>query len=68
MRQTLMNKLHEYIVENNPDLLFELEEDRKVVEYLLDKITTVNSLIKQMEYGQPIYLTHIAVNQKIIQA
>ena len=56
MQQTLINKLHKYIAENNPDLLFELEEDRKVAAYLLDKITTVNSLIKQMEDGQPAYL------------
>ena len=32
MQQTLMNKLHEYIRENNPDLLFQLEEDKKVTE------------------------------------
>lgn len=56
MQQTLMNKLHEYIRENNPDLLFQLEEDGKVTEYLSDKISTVSSLIKQTENGKPTYI------------
>ena len=56
MQQTLMNKLHEYIRENNPDLLFQLEEDKKVTEYLSDKISTVSVLIKQMDIGQPAYI------------
>ena len=56
MQQTLMNKLHKYIRENNPDLLFQLEEDRKVTEYLADKINTVSALIKQMDTGEPAYI------------
>ena len=56
MQQTLMNKLHEYIRENNPDLLCQLEEDKKVTEYLSDKISTVSVLIKQMGIGQPAYI------------
>ena len=56
MQQILINKLHEYIRENNPDLLFQLEEDRKVTEYLSDKISTVSALIKQMENGTPAYI------------
>ena len=56
MQQTLMNKLHKYIKENNPDLLFQLEEDRKVTEYLADKINTVSALIKQMDTGEPAYI------------
>ena len=56
MQQTLMNKLHEYIRENNPDLLCQLEEDKKVTEYLSDKISTVSVLIKQMDIGQPAYI------------
>ncbi len=56
MKDTLMHKLHEYIRENNPDLLFQLEEDRKVTEYLTDKISTVRALIKQLENGEPAYI------------
>ena len=56
MQQTLMNKLHEYIRENNPDLLCQLEEDKKVTEYLCNKISTVSVLIKQMDTGEPAYI------------
>ena len=56
MKKILINKLHEYIRVNNPDLLFQLEEDRKVTEYLSDKISTVSALIKQMENGEPAYI------------
>ena len=56
MKKILINKLHEYIRENNPDLLFQLEEDKKVTEYLSDKISTVSVLIKQMDIGQPAYI------------
>ena len=56
MQQALITKLHEYIRENNPDLLFQLEEDRKVTEYLSDKISTVSALIKQTDTGEPAYI------------
>ncbi len=56
MQQALITKLHEYIRENNPDLLFQLEEDRKVTEYLSDKISTVSALIKQVDIGESAYI------------
>ena len=56
MRQILINKLHEYVRQNNPDLLLQLEADRKVTEYLFDKISTVSALIIQMENGCPAYI------------
>jgi len=56
MKKILFNKLHEYIRENNPDLLFQLEEDRKVTEYLSDKISTVSALIRQKDIGEPAYI------------
>lgn len=56
MQQALITKLHEYIRQNNPDLLFQLEEDRKVTEYLSNKISTVSALIKQTESGKPVYI------------
>ena len=56
MQQALITKLHEYIRENNPDLLFQLEEDGKVTEYLSGKISTVSALIKQTENGKPVYI------------
>ena len=67
MQQTLMNKLHEYIRENNPDLLFQLEEDKKVTEYLSDKISTVSALIKQTENGKPAYIIEDACMDVLTQ-
>ena len=67
MQQTLMNKLHEYIRENNPDLLFQLEEDGKVTEYLSDKISTVSALIKQTENGKPAYIIEDACMDVLTQ-
>lgn len=56
MKKILFNKLHEYIRENNPDLLFQLEEGRKVTEYLSDKISTVSAMIRQKDIGEPAYI------------
>jgi hypothetical protein len=56
MKKILINKLLEYIKENNPELLFQLEENRRVTEYLSDKISTVSSLICQMNVGKPAYV------------
>jgi len=67
MQQALITKLHEYIRENNPDLLFQLEENGKVTEYLSDKISTVSSLIKQMENGKPTYIIEDACMDVLTQ-
>ena len=56
MKKILFNKLLEYIRENNPDLLFQLEKDRKVAEYLSDKISTLSALIRQKDIGEPAYI------------
>ena len=62
-----MNKLLEYIRENNPDLLFQLEEDGKVTEYLSDKISTVSALIKQVDIGEPAYIIEDACMDVLTQ-
>lgn len=56
MQDILINKLHEYIRENNPDLLLQLEEDGKVTEYLSNKVSTVNALLNQLNKEQPAYI------------
>jgi hypothetical protein len=56
MKQNLIKKLHTFIRENNPDLLFTLEESDRVDEYLFNKINTVNGLIKQLDSGAPAYI------------
>ncbi|MEO6731306.1 MAG: DUF1896 family protein [Ferruginibacter sp.] len=67
MQQTLIKKLHEYIRDNNPDLLLQLEEDRKVTEYLSAKISTVNALMKQPENGTPAYIIEDACMDVLTQ-
>lgn len=54
MQETLMQKLLQYIAENNPDLLFRLEEEEAVSNYLLDKVNSVSSIINGT--NQPDYL------------
>ena len=56
MQDILIHKLHQYIRENNPDLLLQLEEDNKVTEYLSNKISTVDGLLNQLDKGQPAYI------------
>lgn len=67
MKKILINKLYEYIRENNPDLLFQLEEGRKVTEYLTDKISTVSALIKQTDSGKPAYIIEEACMDVLTQ-
>ena len=56
MKENITGKLLEYIRENNPDLLMQLEEDGKVSEYLSDKVSTVNALIDQQDEKRPAYI------------
>jgi hypothetical protein len=56
MKDILINKLLEYIREYNPDVLFLLEEEGKLRDYLYGKVASVNSLLNQMDKGQPDYI------------
>ena len=67
MQEILMKKLHNYISENNPDLLLQLEEDGKVTEYLSNKVNTVNAFIKQLGEGQPEYIIEDACMGVLMQ-
>ena len=52
----LIDKLHRYLKENNPDLLLQLEEDGKVTEYLSNKINAIEGLLNQPDKEQPAYI------------
>jgi hypothetical protein len=60
MHETIIEKLLKYIKENNPDLLFQLEEEGKLSSYLADKISTVDSLLNHPEKEQPAYIVEEA--------
>lgn len=49
MQNILMNKLLEYIRDNNPDILFELEAEAALTAWLTNKVSTVEILIKEMK-------------------
>ncbi|WP_268223496.1 DUF1896 family protein [Sinomicrobium oceani] len=47
MEQLLKEKLWAYIIENNPELMFSLQEDYSVRKYLDDKVTALRSQFEQ---------------------
>ena len=48
MQELLINKLHQYISENNPDLLIMLEEKNETTLYLNRKIQSIDNLIAEL--------------------
>jgi SAM-dependent methyltransferase len=48
MQEILIRKLHEYISENNPDLLLTLQQENKVTEYLHSTVSSVDGLINEL--------------------
>ncbi|MEO7049235.1 MAG: DUF1896 family protein [Ferruginibacter sp.] len=56
MEKELMKRLHNYISENYPDLLLELQERCNVTEYLVDKIGISEAFQKQMELIGPVFI------------
>lgn len=49
MKENLINKLLEYIRDNNPDILFESEAKGTLVVWLSEKVSSVDSLILQLQ-------------------
>jgi len=57
MQGIFINNLYQYIRENNPDILLELEETGNVTSYLSNKVNNVESLYKQLtREGKPAYI------------
>ena len=57
MQEILVRKLHDYIRENNPDLLLTLQQENKVTEYLQDNVSTVDELIHSLlDNNKPVSL------------
>ncbi len=48
MQGKLINNLYQYIKENNPDILLKLEENSSVTKYLSEKVSSVDSLLEQL--------------------
>jgi len=45
MQELLIRKLHEYIRDNNPDLLLTLQEEDRVTEYLQEQVAALDDMI-----------------------
>ena len=60
MHETIIKKLLDYIREDNPELLFQLEEEGKLFSYLDDKISQVDSLLNKPRKDQPEYIVEEA--------
>lgn len=57
MKDILVNKLHEYIRQNNPDILLELEEKNTVTSFLTERVNAVSDLLLQLqENNKPAYI------------
>ncbi|MDX6188651.1 DUF1896 family protein [Flavobacterium sp. Fl-318] len=57
MEELLKEKLWFYIIHNNPDLMFTLQEDYSVLDYLNEKISSVKSILDDMlSDGTPQYI------------
>ncbi|OXG09665.1 hypothetical protein BC749_11134 [Flavobacterium araucananum] len=57
MEDILKEKLWFYIIHNNPDLMFTLQEDYSVSDYLNEKISSVKSILDDMlSDGTPQYI------------
>nr|WP_315246606.1 DUF1896 family protein [uncultured Flavobacterium sp.] len=57
MEDLLKEKLWFYIIHNNPDLMFTLQEDYSVLDYLNEKISSVKSILDDMlSDGTPQYI------------
>jgi len=57
MQSMLTEKLWAYIVHNNPDLMFSLQEDHSVTRYLEGKVSTVMPMVAQLiDEGKPPYI------------
>ena len=48
MQQVLIAKLHEFLIQNNMDLLISLQSESKVSSYLKDKVHSVGPLLNEL--------------------
>lgn len=57
MQEVLIAKFHQYIRDNNPDLLITLQQDGNVSGYLTKKVTAIDLLVNELlAAGTPAYI------------
>lgn len=66
MQELLTNKLHAFLRENNPDILFELEQRNDVTSFLAKKIDGISGLITELQAANtPGYIIEEACMQEL---
>ena len=65
MYDTLEHKLHNYIRENNPDILLTREAESSISKYISSKVNSVNELLEQLQNeSKPAYIVEeICLNE-----
>lgn len=48
MRELLLSRLHDYLVQNNPDLLLTLQEEQGISAYLHQKVDSIQELLDRL--------------------
>lgn len=56
LHEHLVHKLFDYICDNNPDLLMQLEEGRALTSYLKGKVESISQLLDQYKNDPPYLL------------
>jgi hypothetical protein len=57
MQEVLIAKLHQYITDNNPDLLITLQQEGSVSSYLREKVAAIDLLVNELlASGTPAYI------------
>ena len=49
MQETLKHKLHDYIRQNNPEILLTLQVEKSVTKYISDKLNSLNDFVGELE-------------------
>ena len=49
MKELLIQKLHHYIIANNPEVLIELQGESRVTDYLETKVTSIKEMLEQLQ-------------------
>jgi hypothetical protein len=52
MQELLVQKLHLYIISNNPDLLIELQGESRVTDYLETKVAGIKEMLEQLKLNR----------------
>ena len=57
MNAVLESKLHEYLTQNNPDILIAFNNDEQVTKYLKEKVASFDDRLKELQKeGKPAYI------------